>query len=69
MAMCKHVQIVCNTSVTYHTQHAMCHMVQKNSSGINFDRVETSFVSSFISSVETRDQEEKETRDQEEKET
>ena len=37
---CKHVQITCNTLRTFHVQHVACHVVRRDSSAINFDRVD-----------------------------
>ena len=36
-------EIMCNTSSTYHVQHAVCHLVRRDSSAIKFDRVEITF--------------------------
>ena len=33
------VQITCNTSSAYHVQHAVCHLVRRDSSAIEFDSV------------------------------
>ena len=38
------VQITCNTSSAYHVQPAVCHLVQRDSSAISFDRVEIAFI-------------------------
>ena len=38
------VQITCNTSSTYHMQHVVYHMAQRNSSAIKFDRVEIAYI-------------------------
>ena len=38
------VQIMCNTSSGYHLQHAVCHLVQRDSSAIMSDRVEIAFI-------------------------
>ena len=39
-----HVHIMCNISNTYHVQHAVCHLVRRDSSTIQFDRVYFSFI-------------------------
>ena len=36
---CNCVQIMCNTSSTYHAQRVTCHIVRRDSSAIKFDRV------------------------------
>ena len=42
--------IMCNTSSAFHVQHIVCHMVQRGSSAIKFDRVENAFdLNSFYS--------------------
>ena len=38
------VQITCNTSSACHVQLAACHLVQRDSSAIKFDRVEIAFI-------------------------
>ena len=38
------VQITCNTSGAHHVQHVVCHVVQRDSSAIKFDRVEIAFI-------------------------
>ena len=47
------VQITCNTSSAYHVQHAVCHMVRRDSSAIKFDRVEIAFILTLSLLVET----------------
>ena len=42
------VQITCNTSGAYHVQHVVCHVVQRDSSGIQFDRAETAFTLALL---------------------
>ena len=37
------VQITCNTSGAHHVQRVVCHWVRKDSSDIEFDRVEIAF--------------------------
>ena len=37
------VQIMCNASSAYDMQHIVCHVVQRDSSAIKFDRVEITF--------------------------
>ena len=32
-----HVKIICNTSSAYHVQHVLCHLVQRDSSAIQFE--------------------------------
>ena len=34
-----HVQIMSNISNAFHVQHVMCHVLQKDSSAISFDKV------------------------------
>ena len=41
---CSCVQVTCNTSSTYHVQHVVCRVVQRDNSAIKFDRVEIAFV-------------------------
>ena len=48
-----HVQITCNTSSAYLMQPAVCHFVQRDSSAILFDRVEITFIFTFILLPET----------------
>ena len=38
-ARCTGVQITCSTSGAYHTQHAARHMIRRDSSAVDFDRV------------------------------
>ena len=38
------MQITCNTSSTYHVQHVMYHMVRRDSSAAEFDKVEITFI-------------------------
>ena len=38
------VQITCNPSGAYHVQHAVCHVVQKDSSAVMFDIVKIAFI-------------------------
>ena len=33
------VQITCNTASAYHVQHIVCHVVRRDSSAINLERV------------------------------
>ena len=35
------VEITCNASNACHVQHAMCHVLQRNSSTIKFDRIKS----------------------------
>ena len=35
---------MCNTSSVYYIQHVVCHVVQRDSSAIKFDRVENAFI-------------------------
>ena len=39
-----YVQIMCNTSIVHHMPHAVCHLVQRDSSAIKFDRVWIAFI-------------------------
>ena len=41
---CNRVQITCKTSSAYHMQPAVCYLVRRDSSAIQFDRVETAFI-------------------------
>ena len=50
---CNCVQITCNTSSAHHVQHAVCHVVRRDSSAIKFYRVEITFIFRFIFLVET----------------
>ena len=43
-----HVQITCNTSSAYHVQHVVHHVVQRDSSVIQFDRVGIAFISALF---------------------
>ena len=45
---CNRVQITCNTSSTCHVQPVVCHLVQRDSSAIKFDRVEIAFLFELI---------------------
>ena len=38
------VRITCNASGAYHVKHVIYHMVQMDSSAIEFDRVEVAFI-------------------------
>ena len=38
------MHITCNTLIAYHVQHAMCHLVGRDSSDTKFDRVEIAFI-------------------------
>ena len=38
------VKITCNTSSTYQVQRVVCHLAQRDSSAIKFDRVEITFI-------------------------
>ena len=40
-------QIMCNTSSDYHVQHALRHLVGRDSSAVKFDRVEIAFILAF----------------------
>ena len=40
--MCKYT---CNTSDAYHLQHAVCHMGRRDSSAVEFERFDVSFIS------------------------
>ena len=46
-------QITCNTSIAYHVQHAVCHVVRRDSLAIKFGRVETAFILALFSLAET----------------
>ena len=48
VAIRNHVQITCNTSGTYHKQHIVCYVVQRDSSAIKFGRVEITFILAFF---------------------
>ena len=41
------VQITCNTSSAYHVQHVVCHVIQRDSSAIKFDKVDIVFLAVF----------------------
>ena len=43
----KRAQVTCNTSSVYHVQHAVCHVVQRDSSAIKFDRAEIAIFSAL----------------------
>ena len=45
---CNCVQITCNTSSAHHLQHVVCHVVQRDSSAIKFDRIEIAFILALI---------------------
>ena len=47
------MQITCNTSSAYHVQHAVCHLVQRDSSAIKFDRAEITFILALYLLAET----------------
>ena len=38
------MQITCSTSNVYHMQHVVCHLVERDSSAVNLDRVEITFI-------------------------
>ena len=38
----------CNTSSAYHVQRVVCHVVQRDSSAIKFDRVEIAFILALL---------------------
>ena len=42
------MKITCNTSSAYHVQHAVCHLVRRDSSAIMFDRVEIAFILALL---------------------
>ena len=42
------VIITCNTLSAYHVQHVVCHLVQRDSSAIKFDRVEIVFILALL---------------------
>ena len=41
---CNRVRVTCNTSSVFHVQHAMYHAVRRDSSAIEPDRVEITFI-------------------------
>ena len=51
--VCNRVQIMCNTSSVYHMQHAVCHLVRRDSSAIKMDRVEIAFILALSLLAET----------------
>ena len=44
-----HVQTTYNSPRAYHVQHAVCHVVGKDSSAIKFNRVEITFILALFS--------------------
>ena len=48
VARANHMQITCNTSSAYHVQSAVCHLEQRDSSAVKFDRIEIEFILAFF---------------------
>ena len=42
------VKVTCNTSNAYHVQRVVCHLVRRDSSAIEFDRVEITFILALL---------------------
>ena len=51
--VCDRAQITCNTSSAYRVQHAVCHLVRRDSSAVKFDRVEIAFILALSLLAET----------------